>query len=291
MDEILKALQNKAFHLSDATFGFLAGKYEELIGFTIPEVRVDAIHPDTVREIIRLHRAQFLSAEYLQSRISNPTTGTIDHLHAEITAATAVRLGMKLRISGYAIELVRTAGHLHDSDRSFPHKMTMGEVEARHDPETYREHKKEHARNSSLRAQELLDQASRNGCYFPVGFANDLRYLILRHELGGEKQDGMNQLKQSEIEQPLNLNDLADVVTDADSLAYFDANILTNWEECNRDKTALANKVHFMYDRMTLKAQDELRDSIVFSEDHILGSPSDDDDIGPIREILLGICG
>ena len=291
MDEILKALQNKAFHLSETTFSFLAGRYEELIGLTIPEVRIEAIHPGTVREIIRLHRAQFLSAEYLQSRISNPTTGTIDHIHAEITAATAVKLGMKLGYGGYAIELVRTAGHLHDSDRSFPHKMTMGEVEARHDPEAYQEHKKEHARNSSLRAQELLDQALNNGYFFPVEFTNDLRYLILRHELGGEKQDGRNLLRQSEIEQPLNLNDLADVVTDADSLAYFDANVLTNWQECNKDSVALANKVHFMYDRMTLKAQDELRDSVVFSEDHVLGAPSDDDDIGSIREILLDICG
>lgn len=98
---------------------------------------------------------------------------------------------------------------------------------------------------------------------------HDLRYLILRHELGGEKQDGMNLHRRSEIDRALNLNDLADVVTDADSLA---------------------NKVHFMYDRMTASAQDELRDSILFSGDHILGSPSDDDDIRAIRVTLVEIC-
>lgn len=149
MDRILEALQNQAFHLSEATLNFLAGRYEGLVGLTIPDLTSTALHAGADREIIRLHRAQFLSAEYLQSRISNPTTGTLDHLH--------------------------------DSGRSFPHKMTRGEVEARHNPEAYQEHKKEHARSSSLRAQELLNQALNAGYFFPVEFTNDLRYLILRH--------------------------------------------------------------------------------------------------------------
>lgn len=68
MDEILTALQGQAFHLSDPTFKFLADRCEKLVGMAIPDLTGTAIHADTVREIIRLHRAQFHSAEYLQSR-------------------------------------------------------------------------------------------------------------------------------------------------------------------------------------------------------------------------------
>ena len=83
---------------------------------------------------------------------------------------------------------------------------------------------------------------------------------------------------------------MADILTDADSISYFDANILTNWEECGKDKTLLGNKVHFMYDRMSPQSKKELRDTIIFSKSHILGNPSGDADAEAIRKILLEIC-
>jgi len=168
--------------------------------------------------------------------------------------------------------------------------MVGGEEKVRSNPEGYREYKKLHALNSVERVKEIILKADDNGYYSPSGFVKDLTYLILRHELGGEKLDGMNLLKQSKVDSSLNLNDLSDIVTDSDSLAYFDANILTNWEECGKDKALLGKKVHFMYDRMTTDAQAELRALIIFSDNHVLGSRSDDTDINAIREVLLEIC-
>ena len=52
----------------------------------------------------------------------------------------------------------------------------------------------------------------------------------------------------------------------------------------------MCNKVHFMYDKMTLKSHNELRESIIFSDSHILGAPSRDGDIHDIWEILQDIC-
>jgi hypothetical protein len=290
VDKILKALQNNAFHLAEVAYEYLGDRYDELVGRPIPDVRVEGMHPGAIREIIRLHRAQFHSPEYVQSRISNPVTGTIDHLHAEITAAIAVRLGIGAGYDGYAVELVRAAGHLHDSDRAFPRRMIMGEETTRHDKNAYSEYKKEHAENSWRIAEELLGKAAAAGYTSPPGLAHDLRYLILRHELGGEKSGGANLPEASEIDPDLNLNDLTDIVTGADSLSYFDANILTNWEECGRDKTLLGNKVRFMFDRLTPATQDELRNTILFSEHHILGSPSDDSDLQSIRDVVLQVC-
>ncbi len=290
MDKILEALQGKAFHLSEGMYNFLNARYSNLKDNPIPDINIDLFHPEIIRKIITYHREQFYTEEYIQSRISNPTTGTIDHLHAEITAATAVRLGIKNGYKGYALELLRAAGHFHDSDRSFPLTMIQGEENVRHDAEAYKEYKKLHAANSKKRAGDLIERAAANGYESPDSFFTDLSHLILRHELGGQKENGMSLILPSEVEPDLNLDSLADIVTDADSLSYFDANILTNWEECGKDKVLLGKKVHFMYDRMSMNSQKELRESIIFSDNHILGSPSKDRDIHAIWKILREIC-
>ena len=290
MDRILRTLQGKAFHLSEDMFNFLDTRYSTLIAIPIPEINIDSFHPVIIRQMITWHREQFHTEEYIQSRISNPTTGTIDHLHAEITASTAVRLGIKNGFKGYSLELLRTAGHFHDSDRSFPKTMIQGEEKVRHDAEAYRKYKKVHAANSSKRAGELIKKAAASGYYSPEGYLIDLSYLIVRHELGGQKENSKNYLLPSGIEPDLNLNSLADILTDADSISYFDANILTNWEECRKNKTLLGNKVHFMYDRMSPQSQKELRETIILSDSHILGSPSTDPDIHAIWEVLQEIC-
>lgn len=290
MDQILKSLQGKAFHLSDEIYNFLSNKYSELVTVPIPDLDKKGFHPGTIRTIIRYHREQFLTEEYLQSRIENSTTGTIDHLHAEVTASIAESLGRKSAYTGYAIELLRIAAHFHDSDRSFPLTMIQGEQEVRNDKEGYKNYKKLHAINSAKQAKVLIERASEEGFYSPEEFKDDLSYLIVNHELGGEKKSGVNINKPSEIDPLLNLNDLTDIVTNSDSLAYFYANILTNWEECGKDRNLLSNKVHFMFDRMTAQAQTELRETIIKSDNHILGSHSDDEDINNIRNILIDIC-
>lgn len=290
MDNILKSLQGRAFHLSDNMYNFLSRKYTELITPPIPDLDQKGFHQGTIREIIGYHRDQFLTEEYMQSRIDNPTTGTIDHLHSEITASMAVNLGIKSHYRGYAIELLRIAAHFHDSDRSFPRNMIQGEQQVRNDPVAYREYKKRHAASSAERAKVLTEKAAENGYNSPEQFISDLSYLIVNHELGGKKKNGINMVNPSKIDPLLNLNDLTDIVTNADSLAYFYGNILTNWEECGKKRELLNNKVHFMYDRMTSQAQNELRDTIILSKNHILGLPSSDNDINSIREVLLEIC-
>ena len=292
MDTILKALQNKTFHLSTDMYNFLDGRYETLVNLSIPEIMIKDFHSEFIQQILDLHRRQFRTEEYINSRLLNPTTGTIDHLHAEITADTAVKIGTQEGFTGYALSLLRTAAHFHDSDRAFPQTMIGGEQEVRHDPAGYKAYKVKHAANSALMAQNLIHEANRSGYKSPKGFATDLSYLIIRHELGGEKENGSYLDAPSAVEPELNLNELVEIVTDSDSLAYMDANILTNWEESNRNVLSLTNKVHYMYDRMSAGAQKNLHRDILNSETHILGINAPEDvDVQDIRKIVLKVCG
>lgn len=291
MDAILRELQGRAFHLSDAVYDFLSGKYEKLVGLPIPELQAEGFHPGFFGHVIGKHRGQFRTREYIQSRIDNPTTGTLDHMHCEITASIAVRLGLQARYTGYALELLRFTAHMHDSDRSYPSIMIRGEQEVRHDRAAYILHKEKHVRNSSEIALRLSEDSRSEGFSFHDGFPADAEYLILRHEKGGRPGGGHSVKNTSAVDTSLDLDRLTDILTDADSLAYFDANILTNWEESNRSTTALSNKVHFMYDRMSDRGRIEFQTSILNSPDHILGENTNhEEDILSIRTILSAIC-
>jgi len=114
-----------------------------------------------------------------------------------------------------------------------------------------------HVKNSALMAKRLAESVNNDGFYFHEGFINDLQYLILRHEIGGVKSHSKTIQNASGVENSLNLDRLADILTDSDSLAYFEANIFTNWEESNRSELVLTNKVHFMNDLMSKCAQNE----------------------------------
>ena len=289
MDQILASLQGKAFHLSEVVYGFLSNQYSSLLALPIPDVEAEGFTPGVIRQIIEYHRAQFLTEEYIESRIKNPTTGTIDHIHAEITADLAINLGIESNYSGYAIELLRTAAHYHDSDRSFPRKMILGEEAVRHDLHEYAKYKKKHAANSARIARDMISKASENGYKSPAGFTRDLGYMIVKHEIGGSKEERKNRRRTSAVDSSLDLDDLTDILMTSDSLAYFKANILTNWEECGKNKILLGNKVHFMYDRLNSKGQKKLRKLLFAEGSHILGKPSADDNINNIRTVLLNI--
>ncbi len=291
MDKILKQLQGKAFNLSPEAYAFLENRRETLLAAPVPKLNIPEFSSDIISKLINLHRHQFTTEEYLQSRIINTASGTIDHIHAEVTAENAVKLGRVKGYSGYPLELIRVAGHFHDIDRSFPKSMIPGEQHARLDPNAYREHKRKHAASSRELTLTLLMKTKETGSVFPDGFIHDLSYLVFRHELGGEKMNGKNIFLPSAIIAELNLNELNDIVTDADSLAYMDANILTNWEESNRDRQSLLNKVHYMYDRMTFEGKSILQNTILKSSEHILGiDVPKEDDLQAIRTILLEVC-
>ncbi len=287
----MKTLQGQAFHLSEKSYAFLSSKYDNLTTRRIPGIVFKNTHPEAVKQIISLHRSQFITEEYIESRINNPVTGTLDHLHAEITSMYAVLLGKAENLDKHSLELLRAAGHLHDIDRSFPKKMIRGEEKVKHDPEGYRNFKKRHAENSVKLTEELVERVRDTDYAFSEELLDKLRYLILRHEWGGEKLHGKIITNLSGYTEGKNLNQLADIVKNADSLAYFDANILTNWEEWGKDKQALTYKVHFMFDRMDNSARRMLKDTILFSSEHILGTAEhSDSDISEIRKVLISIC-
>ncbi|RKX81219.1 MAG: hypothetical protein DRP70_04795 [Spirochaetes bacterium] len=291
MDKILNQLQGSTFHLSDIIYDFLSDKYEKHISEPIPEIISEGFHPESFREMIHRHRSQFMTEEYLNSRLLNPTSGTVDHIHSEIAASTAVRRGKQQGYSGYPLELLRCAGHMHDSDRSYPETMIAGEQKARHDPEAYRMYKMLHVKNSALMAKQLAESVNNDGFYFHEGFINDLQYLILRHEIGGVKNHGDTILNASGVEFSIDLDRLTDILTDSDSLSYFETNILTNWEESNKSELVLTNKVHFMYDRMSQDARRELKETKLNSTSHLLGTiETEDPDVNAIRSILLKVC-
>lgn len=291
MDTILHELQGKAFQLSSTVYSFLSDKYEALVGMPIPDTQVEGFHPNFFAQLLEKHRGQYKTREYIQSRIDNPTTGTIDHMHAEITSSTAVLLGLQTGYTGYALALLRVTAHLHDSDRSYPATMVQGEQAVRNDPVAYRELKERHVRNSADIAIRLAKECQKEGFEFPEAYLRDVEYMILRHEKGGVRGRNGKIENASSIDPSLDLDELTDILTDADSLSYFDANILTNWGESNKSVQALSHKVHFMYDRMSKRGQKEFRSSILNSTDHILG-PDDrgDEDLAAIRSILLSEC-
>lgn len=290
MDMILESLQNCAFHLSNEVFSFLSLKYEELFILPIPEFAGYGFHKRFFPEAISRHRKQFLNEEYIKSRIVNPTTGTLDHLHAEITADIIVELGLKEGLEGYAIELLRFTAHLHDSDRSFPKLRVQGEDQVRRDPGEYQIFKEKHARNSADVAIHIAREMKESGFQYATGFIEDIEYMILNHEKGGNRDVSLKKARLSAVNPLLDLDHLTDLLTDSDSLAYFNANILTNWEESGRSVTALSNKVNFMFNRMSLKGQQLMRDGILNSSSHILGPEyHSDSDILSIRKILLDL--
>ncbi len=292
MDTILKSLQGKSFHLSQDAYEFLSRKYESLASGSIPDTVFPGTDPGFTAEIVQLHRSWFRRESYIESRIKHPTSGTIDHIHAEVTAYYAELLAETKGLPFEAVQLPRAAGHLHDIDRTDPEEMTQGEEEVRHNPEGYIRFKAKHAQNSVRMAQKLIRSVEESGMVVSDTFIEELSYLILHHETGGEKTNRRNNIRSSRIIAGVNLNDLADVVKDADSISYFDANILTNWEEWGKDPEALANKVHFMYDRMGFYAKKLMEENILYSPTHILGiSTTADKDAEAMREVLLAVCG
>jgi len=190
MDIILDTLQGRAFHLPEETYSFLSGRHEELISIPVNKTSLKGTHPETLGKLITLHREQFSTDEYTESRIKNPTSGTIDHLHAEIAADYALRLGQRSHLSVDALTLLQTAAHLHDIDRSFPSRMIKGEERLRHDPEGYQQFKKKHAANSSEIAKTLTLKILKIDC-----LAGDCTYEKTTMDSGHMDIDSLINLK------------------------------------------------------------------------------------------------
>ena len=218
----VKHLIYQSRHLND--------RYIELVSKKLLDVKLEDGTIIRAQYFIQQHRAQFNSIEYQQSRLDDSREGTIDHLHAEITSNTALELAQIKKLSGYAQLLVQVAGHLHDSDRSYPKTRIEIDESSFSDKKLYAEYKSIHAKNSCNTVLKIYNDLKNQNVKIPFEFIKDLNYIILRHEIGGSYHNGLLMNTPSFMLHNLNLNELCDIVMIADSLSYFDANIMTHWE-------------------------------------------------------------
>lgn len=116
---------------------------------------------------------------------------------------------------------LEAAAFLHDCDRFFPQRRARAK-----DFSSYPEYKKEHSRRSAMIAAEILKK---------IGQADieKTAELILIHEVGG--------------------SNLADILRDADSLAFFDKNLIDYAAQEGWPITL--EKIDFMFKRMGDKAK------------------------------------
>jgi hypothetical protein len=219
--------------------------------------------------LIGLHREQLASARYLEERGPNPTTGTLDPVHAEDTASIAVDMARAQGIAGDALVLLRVAAHLHDADRSFPRTMVPGEDRVRKNPILYARYKDAHQRSSVARTHDLLADARGRGARASARFVRDLTFLVGRHELGG--RDGRR----------TRLDRLADILRDADSTAFFTTNIASYLAESGGDPKKLAQKIDYMFARMSPASR-------AWVIEHVVSAPKGMAHLDPMSARVLG---
>lgn len=291
MDKILYKLQGRTFNLPEPAFEYLSNRYIDLLSKQLLEVEIGNGIIIRAEDFIQHHRTQFNSTEYLKSRLDDPREGTIDHLHAEITSDTALEICRLKKLDLYAQVLVQVAGHLHDSDRSYPETRIDIDPSSYSDKKLYAVYKSRHSENSCNTVTRIYKDLKIRGLDLPVEFLKDLKYIILRHEIGGDRHNGVLKVNPSFLMQDLNLNELCDIVMIADSLSYLDANIMTHWEEINKDKNLLKRKIHFMFSRLPDFGKDLITNNVINSSSHIFGINSPlQDDILIIRSLILSEC-
>lgn len=140
----------------------------------------------------------------------------IDYMHSELTLKWALKLKSDADIS------LQIAAIGHDYERSFPDR------ERSKDYNTYDQYKNSHALKSAKMIVELMDAN-----YFSVEEIEKTKKLIENHEIGGK-------------------GDLQ-VLTDADSLAFFEWNIPDYIETHSIEETK--KKIIFMYKRISKNAK------------------------------------
>jgi len=154
---------------------------------------------------------------------------SIDLRHAQAT------LKWLLKIKPDADEALKIAALSHDIDRAV-NKITS---EDRKQEQSYEQFKKEHALRSAKIICEILQKYK-----YDDHFIGRVKYLVEHHEEGGG-------------------ND-ADVLTDADSIAYFELEIPIYLKRNGKDRTI--SKIKFMYNRMT-RGSKEILLSLSYEED------------------------
>ncbi len=199
-------------------------------------------------EAIKVIQARYDSPEYIAGieSINVPNQkiyGAIDKVH---TSAVLDWVRKLWNDTDNAPEALQIAAAGHDWDRSFETERDRLEDYPSDDgkpvKEWYDTHKAMHSANTArILRRELWD-------IVPVEMMLDVVYLVLNHEIGGKRDvDGFLQQLPDRATALYNLNEAADVLQQADSLAFFNVlDIYVDW----RKPQKVEQKIRYMYDRI-----------------------------------------
>ena len=146
----------------------------------------------------------------------------VDVLHSKLTKKWL------LELKPDADEALQIAALAHDIDRG-----ATGITEGDADFSDYNEFTKKHGERGAKVIREILE---RNG--FDEDFIEKVEYLVSVHEFGGSEE--------------------ADVLKDADSIAFFEENIKVFLKRYGKEKTKF--KIKFMYDRLSERAKNIVKE-------------------------------
>lgn len=146
----------------------------------------------------------------------------VDVLHSKLTKKWV------LELKPDANEALQIAALAHDIDRG-----ATGITEGDADFSDYNDFKKKHAERSAKAIREILEKHG-----FNEDFIKEVEHLVLLHEFGGDEE--------------------ADILMDADSIAFFEENIKVFFKRYGKEKTKF--KIKFMYERMSEKAKELVKD-------------------------------
>ena len=135
-----------------------------------------------------------------------------------------------LKLKPDADKALEIAALAHDIERGFEPNYDLKTQEKW---SNYDEHKRIHSEKSANVISELLKKHG-----FDKKFIEKVKRLVLKHEVGGDEE--------------------SDLVMDADSLSFFEENLVQYFEKYGEEKTR--KKIKYMYQRMTEKAKKFLED-------------------------------
>jgi hypothetical protein len=202
---------------------------------------------DLAERAIRVIQERYDNSGYLLGieSITDPEQrlyGAIDKPHTKAVLSWV----RKLWQYGEAPDALQISAAGHDWDRAFEYERDKLEsyphVGSKPVEIWYSTHKAMHSANTTrILRRELTD-------LIPKDLMNDIIYLVLLHEIGGRKNPDCSLVQTTDLHTgTYNLNEAADVLQQADSLAFFDVlDIYVDWRKPDKVK----QKIGFMFDRI-----------------------------------------
>src|SRR5205823_6187732 len=138
-DIVLPRLRRAGLRMTDPVAQHLMALYRLELSSRIDDFESPHASPGALRTVIDLHRKLLRSEEYVDSRIADPSTGTLDHLHAELCRRRVIDLADRLALPPALRSFLELAAHPHDAERSHPKRRLRGERDCRGHPDRYRQ--------------------------------------------------------------------------------------------------------------------------------------------------------